>query len=84
MHQDKFSSSIGSLSHCEHRVSQMLIEAIQLSYTTLDKTSILQALKILLNAYQTQVIGIYEELSLKRDRQKDLNWIDNIIELCLD
>lgn len=83
LHQNKFSSGIGSPSHCEQRVSQMLIEAMQLSYTTLDKTSILQALKILLNAYQTQVIRIYEELSLKRDRQRDLNWIDNIIKLCL-
>ena len=82
LHQHKFSSGIGSPSHCEQRVSQMLVEAMQLSYTALDKTSILQALKILLNVYQTQVIRIYEELSLKRDRQRDLNWIDNLIKLC--
>ncbi len=84
LHQDTLSSGISSPSHFEQRVSQMLIEAIQLSYATLDKPSILQALEILLNAYQTQVIGIYEELPLKRDRQKDLDWIDNMIKLCVN
>ena len=82
LHQNTFSSGIGSPSHLEQRASRMPIEAIQLSYATLDKVSILKALKILSNAYQAQVTKIYEKLPLERDRQKDLDWIDRIVKLC--
>jgi predicted nucleotidyltransferase len=82
LHQSALSSGFGSPSHFEQRGSQMLVETLQLSYATLEKQSILQALKILLKAYKTQVIELYEVSPLKRDRQQDLDWIDNITELC--
>jgi hypothetical protein len=82
LHQSILSSGFGSPSHFEQRGSQILVETMQLSYTTLEKQSILQALKILLKAYHTQVAELHEVLPLKRDRQKDLDWIDNITGFC--
>jgi predicted nucleotidyltransferase len=75
-------SGFGSPSHFEQRGSQILIEAMKLSYTTLDKQLILQALKQLLKPYQAQIIELHEILPLKRDRETDLYWVDKIIELC--
>jgi predicted nucleotidyltransferase len=82
LHHSTLLSGFGSPSHFEQRGSQILIETMQLSYTTLEKQSILQALKILLKAYQTQVAELHEVLPLKRDRQKDLEWIDYITGFC--
>jgi predicted nucleotidyltransferase len=75
-------SGFGSPSHFEQRGSQILIEAMKFSYTTLDKQLILQALKQLLKPYQTQIIELYKIVPLKRDRKTDLYWVDKIIELC--
>ncbi len=75
-------SSSASASHFEQRGSQTLIEVLKLSYTLLDKQSILHALGELLKVYQNQVVKLYEALSLKRDKEADLYWINTILELC--
>ena len=76
------SSSMAPASHFEQRGSQALIEALKHSYTLLDKQSTLNALGVLLNVYQYQVIKAHEMLSLQRDRETDMYWIDILIKLC--
>ncbi|MGV2828917.1 aminoglycoside 6-adenylyltransferase [Myxosarcina sp. GI1(2024)] len=76
------SSGFGSPSHFEQRGSKELIEVLKLSYTLLDKQSILHALGKLLGVYQDQVIQLYETLPLKRDKKADLYWINNLFKLC--
>jgi hypothetical protein len=39
-------------------------------------------LGVLLNVYQDQVIKAHEMLSLQRDRETDMYWIDILIKLC--
>ncbi|WP_019503984.1 nucleotidyltransferase domain-containing protein [Pleurocapsa sp. PCC 7319] len=82
LHHSLPSSGFGSPSHFEQRGSEMLIEVMQLSYTLLEQKSILKALGLLLQAYQTQVVELHQILILKRDRDRDLYWIDTILELC--
>ena len=81
LHQSVLSSGFGSPSHFEKRGSKMLVETMQLSYATLERQSILQALKVLLNAYQIQITKLYDILPLKRDRLKDLDWINQLLRL---
>ncbi|MDJ0692497.1 MAG: aminoglycoside 6-adenylyltransferase [Xenococcaceae cyanobacterium MO_188.B32] len=76
------SSGSGSASHFEQRGSQTLIKTLQLSYTQLDKQSLLNALGELLKIYQQQVVELHKTLSLPRDREVDLYWINTIFELC--
>jgi predicted nucleotidyltransferase len=70
-----------SASHFEQRGSKTLVKELELSYTVLEQQSILYALGVLLNAYQHQVIQLYEILPLQRDRETDLSWIDTMLEL---
>ena len=55
---------------------------LKISYTLLDKPSMLEALGELLKVYQNQVIKLHDALPLKRNKQIDLNWIDTIFKLC--
>ena len=76
------SSGFGSPSHFEQRGSKKLVEVLKISYTLLDKPSMLEALGKLLKVYQNQVIKLHDALPLKRNKQIDLNWIDTIFKLC--
>ena len=82
LYQNALPSGFGSPSHFEKRGSQLTVKTIKLSYCNLEKQSILQALSKLLKNYQTQVIQLSQTLSLNRDREIDLYWIERIIKLC--
>lgn len=69
-------------SHFEYRGSPACIGVLQLSYTSLDKNLLLQALGELLRLYQSQMIQLHELLIMQRDIQTDLSIICIIIGLC--
>lgn len=81
LHQDLVSSGFGSPAHFEQRGSKALVEVLKLSYSSMDRWSILQALNILLEHYKIQVEQLYQKFPLKRSLDTDLQWIEVILEL---
>ena len=76
------SSGFGSPSHFERRGSQATVELLKNSYAILERQSILEALKKLLQYYRDRVIQLHKLLSLKRSLKVDLDWLDTISKLC--
>ena len=70
------------VSHFEQRGSKTSIEILKLSYTSLEKKLMLQALSRLLKLYKNQIVKLYKIVYLQRDREADLLWINNIDNLC--
>ena len=75
-------SSTTPSSHFEERGSQPLVDVLKRSYVLLEKQSILSVLGVLLKVYQDQVIKLHRMLTLQRNMDIDLCWIDTMIELC--
>ena len=82
LHHSLPSSGFGSPSHFERRGSQATVELLKNSYAILERQSILEALKKLLQYYRDRVIQLHKLLSLKRSLEADLDWIDTISKLC--
>lgn len=76
------SPSSASAPHFEQRGSKTLIRVLESSYATLDKPSILHALSRLLKVYQNQVAQLHEALTLQRNEEADLYWINTMLDLC--
>ncbi len=64
----------------EQRGTEELIEAIQGSYSSPEKQSILNSLQRLLKVYRTQIILLHEIFSLKRDIHLDFYSLDVVKE----
>lgn len=82
---DYFQQNLASsdpTSHLEQRGTQTLIQVLKDSYPPLDQKLILNTLSDLLKAYRNQVIRVHERLSMERDQQTDLDWIDTMLKLC--
>ncbi len=73
-----------SVSHFEQRGSKTSIEILKLSYTSLDKKLMLQALSRLLMIYRNKVVELNRIFFLQRDCETDLFWINTIYSLCQD
>ncbi len=71
-----------SVSNFRRQGNKTSIEILKLSYTSLEKKLMLQALSRLLRLYKDRVVELYELLFLQRDRETNLFWINTIDDLC--